>query len=524
MPNLRQPAAKGVLSALTMALCLGTAAAHAETLVVDTNFQLKTADPAREFEPTANLFMHAVYENLVTFAGGDLTQLVPSIAGLPEVSEDSKTFTFTLNPGATFADGSPVTVDDVVFSLNRVANVKGTPSFLMSGVSVAAGEAEGTVVITTEQPDPGLPFKLTNPALSIVNSDLLMENGGAADTEASTTDTADQFLAETSAGSGPYVLESYDMASEIVLTRNENYWGEPAAFDTIVIRNVDSSAQQMNVSRGASQIALDVPPDMVAGMGDGVSIEQTAGSDVGFLFVNANPEISETTANPDFLKAVKYALDYDGILNLVGAGAMRPGSIVPSMFGGSLPTEDGPMQDIDKAKEALAASGIDNPTVVLGYMSDLTKNGVSFADIAAKIQQDLKAVGITVELAPEPISSNLDNYRAGTLEMSVQWWGPDFPDPSNYLLFNPGQVVGLRAGWQEGAAPDVTAKGEAAGAAIDQAERVPLYEEWQKAMNAEGPFVGLFQPAVTVVTSNTIEPMPYNAMWTVDIAAATPAE
>ncbi|WP_417307825.1 ABC transporter substrate-binding protein [Devosia sp.] len=518
------PSTRGVLAALAVTLSLGTAAAQAETLVVDTNFQLKTADPARQFEPTANLFMHAIYQNLVTFDGGDLTKVVPSIASLPVISDDSKTFTFTVNPDATFADGTPVTVEDVVFSLQRVANVKGTPSFLMAGVSVAAGEEEGTVVLTTEESDPGLPYKLTNPALAILNADLLMENGGSASEDASTEDTADAFLATTSAGSGPYVLDKYDMASEIVLKRNDEYWGETPDFDTIVIRNVDTSAQQMNISRGASQIALDVPPDMVSSLGDNVNVEQTAGADVGFLFTNSNPEISEITANPDFKEAVRYAIDYDGILNLVGAGAQRPGSVVPSMFAGALPASEGPSQDVEKAKEALERSGIENPVVELGYASDLTKNGVSFSDIAAKLQQDLLAVGIETELKPEPISAILDVYRAGTMQMSIQWWGPDFPDPSNYLLFNPGALVGLRAGWAEGAAPDVIEAADAAAAAIDPDERAPLYETWQKAMNAEGPFIGLFQPAVTVATSNTIEPLPYNPMWTVDLGAAELAE
>lgn len=518
---LKWTASPAVLAAL--ALGLGPVAAHAETLVVDTAFQLKTADPAREFEPTANLFMHAAYQNLVTFEGGDLTKLAPSLASVPVVSADSKTFTFTLNPDAKFSDGSPVTVDDVIFSLNRVAQVKGSPSFLMAGVSVAAGANPGEVVLTTESPDPGLPFKLTNPALAVLNSKVMAANGGVADDTASTADKADAYLATASTGSGPYVLEKFDMASEVVLKRNDAYWGTPAAYDEIVIRNVDSSTQMMNVMRGASQIALDVPPDQVASLGDSVSVEQTAGSDVAFLFTNSNPAVSETTANKDFKEAVRYAIDYDGLLSLVGGGATRPGSIVPSMFGGALTTADGPAQDVAKAKEALARSGLANPTVDFAYASDLTKNGVSFADVAAKLQQDLQAVGITANLKPEPVSANLDNYRAGTLQLSVQWWGPDFPDPSNYLLFNPGNTVGLRAGWAAGAAPDVTDLGTKAAAAIEESERAPLYGEWQKALNAEGPFISLFQPAVTVVTSKALDALPYNAMWTVDLGAAKPA-
>src|SRR6056297_1023644 len=140
------------------AAALGTTAlapaAHAQdALIVDTVFQLKTADPARAYEPTASLFMNSVYETLVTYENGDLTTLEPGIASLPGISDDGTIFTFTLNPEATFSDGSPVTVDDVIFSLTRMQNVKGPASRFIEGVTIEAGDEEGTVVLTTPEPD-----------------------------------------------------------------------------------------------------------------------------------------------------------------------------------------------------------------------------------------------------------------------------------------------------------------------------------------------------------------------------------
>src|SRR6056297_1179162 len=142
------------------AAALGTTAlapaAHAQdALIVDTVFQLKTADPARAYEPTASLFMNSVYETLVTYENGDLTTLEPGIAGLPEISEDGTVFTFTLNPEASFSDGSPVTAEDVVFSLRRMQNVKGPASRFIEGVTIEGGEGE--VVLTTPAPDPAFP-------------------------------------------------------------------------------------------------------------------------------------------------------------------------------------------------------------------------------------------------------------------------------------------------------------------------------------------------------------------------------
>ena len=70
--------------------------------------------------------------------------------------------------------------------------------------------------------------------------------------------------------------------------------------------------------------------------------------------------------------------------------------------------------------------------------------------IAQKIQSDLAAVGITAKLAGSPVATSLGTYRAGTEQLGLWYWGPDYPDPNDYLAFLPGATVGLRAGWAAG--------------------------------------------------------------------------
>jgi peptide/nickel transport system substrate-binding protein len=85
-------------------------------------------------------------------------------------------------------------------------------------------------------------------------------------------------------------------------------------------------------------------------------------------------------------------------------------------------------------------------------------------------------------------------------------------------VFSPGESLGLRAGWTAGADKTVTdAAGTAASAPADT--RVQAFEDWQKAMNATGPFVPLVQPGQYVVTANTITSVPLNPVWTVDLAS-----
>ncbi|MEP6979356.1 MAG: ABC transporter substrate-binding protein, partial [Nakamurella sp.] len=157
-----------------------------KTLVVDAVFSLKSADPAHNYEPTGQIVARALYSTLVTFAGDDLTKVVPDLASSWTTSDDGKTYTFTMNPAAKFTDGTPVTSADVVFSLNRVANVKGNPSFLMDGLTVTAPDAT-TVVVESATVDSAVLGKLANPSLGILDRAKAKAAGATDAADAATT-------------------------------------------------------------------------------------------------------------------------------------------------------------------------------------------------------------------------------------------------------------------------------------------------------------------------------------------------
>ena len=117
----------------------GPRQAQTKTLVVDRSFEIRTSDPQRAFEPTASIVDRAVYDTLLTFRGGDVSR--PRLHGgarLHARRRDAKTYTFDLRRDIRFADGTPMTAADVVFSFRRLINLKGNPSFLLAGVTVSA--------------------------------------------------------------------------------------------------------------------------------------------------------------------------------------------------------------------------------------------------------------------------------------------------------------------------------------------------------------------------------------------------
>ncbi|SDO84550.1 peptide/nickel transport system substrate-binding protein [Nakamurella panacisegetis] len=487
------------------------------TLVVDTAFQLKTADPGRMFEPTGLLIDHAMYSTLLTFAGDNVKKPVPDLASSYTASKDGKVYTFKLRTDAVFSDGTPVTSADVVFSLNRVANLKGNPSFLMAGITVTAPDAH-TVVLTSATPNPAIPFIVPNSALGILNSKAVKAAGGSDDASAATSDKAETALNTKSQGAGPYTLDSYSTTTQVVMEANPKYWGTKPKYEKIIVRNVQANVQKLNVLKGQSQIAVDLSPAQADGLGSSVQTINGASPNVFFLFTNNSPAVSKVTSNPDFQDAVRYGVDYDSLVSLAGTGAVQANGIIPTMFLGSLAAGTGVKRDLAKAKAALAKSGLTNPTVTLSYPSDIQVNGLNFGDLAARVQANLKDVGITVKLAPASVQTALDSYRGGKEEMGLWEWGPDYPDPSDYLNFLPGQVVGKRANWLAGQSPALEALGKQAASTIDDATRVKQYTQIQTMMNQSGPIMPLIQPAQILVAANSVKNVKANALWLVDLS------
>ena len=485
-------------------------------LVVETAFVLKTLDPGRMFEPTGLMIDHAIYDTLLTYKGSNVSTPVPDLATSYTASSDAKTYTFTLRKGAKFANGDPVTAADVVFSLMRTKDINGNPSFLMAGITATA-PSPGTVVLTSSTANTAIPAILTNPSLGIVDAKKVEAAGGTDAANASTADKAEAALNATSEGSGPYKLTSFSLTTQVVLTANPNYWGPKPKYSKIIIRNVQANIQKLDVLKGESQIAVDLSPAQAQGM-SGVQIVNGASPNLFFVLTNENPKVSKITSNPDFQQAVRYGINYQSLVQLAGTGAVQAAGIIPTMFLGSLPSSSAVTYSLAKAKAALAASHLGHPTVSLVYPSDLAVNGISFGDLAARVQQDLQQVGITVQLQGQSIQVALNSYRGGQEQMGLWYWGPDFPDPADYLNFLPGALVGLRAGWVKGADPSLEAMGTTAAGTTQNSARETIYQQIQRSMNNSGPFMPLIQPAQILVGGKSLKNLQSNALWLVDLS------
>jgi peptide/nickel transport system substrate-binding protein len=490
------------------------------TLVVATSSQLKTLDPGRTLETTGVMIHHHLYDTLLTFDGDDLSTPVPAVAASYTMDDDASTFTFEIRDDITFNNGDPLDASDVEFTLDRVLNLDSNATPLLAGVSDVTATDEYTVVIETEEPDPALPYKLTQPPLGVVNADVVEENGGSAEEGAATADEAENFLNGQSAGTGPYQLVRWTRGSEVVMEKNPNYWGEEPSYDQIVIRDTDVSAQGPQVAGGTVDLALDLNAEQAGQLRD-VDVHSFQSPSFWWILLNGNPDVSAVTADENFREAVWYGVDYEAVMQRT-TGTHRVAGIIPPNVNGSLPADVAVERDLERAKEALGRSGYGGEAIQLTYPSDVQIDGIAFGDLATVVQSGLKEVGINVELNPQPTQTALDSYRAGEQPMGLWQTMIGEPHPNGYLVWFPGtegNYMAGRAGWQE--APEIAEIAAAARAETDQDAAAEMYAEIQDLMLGNAPVVPLFVADKVFVSSTSLEGVEYNPVWVIDLTQIT---
>lgn len=513
------------------ALCLvfvasvmfGTVHAQDDKVLIVGHAEITEAyDPAHAFNPTSGMINRVAYDTLVTFPDGDASSIEPLLASSWSISEDGLTYTFNLRDDVTFANGDPVEAEDVVFSFNRLKNIKAQPSFLADPIASVEVVDTKTVNITVTEIRPSFLSELANTAFSVTNAEVVRANGGTDAADAAETDGALDFLDQTSAGSGAYLLESWTPQEETVLIRNPNYWGEQPYFDRIIVVNIPEAAtQKVALESGNIDLATDLSPDQVVDLAgaEDIGIFLGAGRWTHFLLMNRDPDIGGPVADPQVAQAIRLALDYQGFRDL-WAGSVTPGSNMWIGLAGAYGQDQSVERDLDRARELLTAAGYaDGFDISLSY-PDMTWNGVSLSTNAQKIQADLAEIGINVSLNPGEVQVSLEQYRNGQQGFAYWFWGPDKLDPVDFLEFLPGgKVATERAKWSpEMTSPEILALIEQAAIESDAAARTDLFNQLQDYAQTSSAFAPFSVPAVQTAFRADIEGYVWHPQWGLDLA------
>jgi peptide/nickel transport system substrate-binding protein len=308
-------------------------------------------------------------------------------------------------------------------------------------------------------------------------------------------------------------------STEMDLKANPNYWGpNKPHYQTVVYRSVAAPTQLIEIQKAADEVVLSLSGDQSQSLqgNDKLAVNSFTSPNLTFLYVNESPDVLQFGANPHFINAVRYGLDYDALVKVAGAGAAQSAGVVPPQFLGALPASDSVHRDVARAKTELQASGLTSPSVELAYSNSST--GITEAE-AAKIQSSLGEVGITITLNGQPPAIATPNYRGGKNQMGLFGWAPDYPDPNDYLPFLPDQLVGKRAGWLAAADPALVDMGNKAGSTADNTSRAAQFVEIQHKLNDSSPIFPLLNAGQSVVTTKNLTNVAYSPVWYIDFAA-----
>jgi peptide/nickel transport system substrate-binding protein len=328
------------------------------------------------------------------------------------------------------------------------------------------------------------------------------------------------WLNDNSAGSGPYVLDAWERNVQVSLNVNPNYWGDAPAMKRVILQNVTELANlQALIETGDADIVQDLGPEQAAALEGNPDLQLIKADSTLLVYVGMNA-MKAPLDNVDVREAIRYAINYDDINTLLAGNGRVVQEIIPAGFLGHT-GETYFTQDIDKAKELLAAAGVAEGTEI-DFLIPVgpAPGGLEWSIIAAKIQSDVAQIGLTLNIQQTQQSELLNIYRAQEGQMVLINWGPDFPDPDGNVtpFTNYGaQSIAWRNGWDN---PELSELGVQAAIELDTATRVELYADLMERVAHEGPYIMLYQPTRTYGVRNNVTGFVYDAADTPSITFA----
>lgn len=372
--------AVGVLALAAAAALPPQAKAEEVTVTIALASDVPSLDPTLDTSPIGQNVRLNIYDQLTTVAPDGSTE--PKLAESWQVSEDGRVWTFTLRSDATFHDGSPVTVDDVIWTYDTIRADETSPvRAYLSKVESIERLSDSQLRITLIEP--WAPFDRQVALISITSQAAYETMGAAA-------------FGRAPVGSGPYRLVEWVKDDRIVMQANPDYWGGAPDIDTIVLRPIPADASRASaLISGEVDIVPLLPPQLAEGLAarDGLDIIEVPSHRVVYLGFNVGNGI---LGDADFRRAVDYAIDREAITNQLLRGLGEPiGQLVAPVTFGHDPTIAPTPFDPDRARRHLELSGYAGETITLQFPNN---NVASNNAVAQAVAGFLTEVGIDVQL------------------------------------------------------------------------------------------------------------------------------
>lgn len=485
-------------SSVILVLCLAlTSCARkpaADTLVMIIESSPTNLDPRVGLDAQSQNIGSLLFENLL--ARDEKLSVKPSLAERFE-RPDPTTYVFHLRHGLTFSDGRPLTSRDVKWSYDslidgRVRSAKGATYHFVQNIEAPD---PATVVFHLKQPWAALLWNLCAPGMGIV------PYGSGPE------------ISRNPIGSGPFRFVSAEQDKEIVIERNNNYWGERAKVARIRFAVVpDTTTRALELRKGSADLEINaLAPDMEVALErePRLRVIRRPGTRLGYMGFNLRDPILKDVR---VREAIAYAIDRQPLMHYLWRDSVRPAASV-------LPPESW-AYDADvrqyrynpaKARQLLDSAGYIARNGVRFHLTMKTSTEESSRAMAAVFQQQLREVGIALDIRSFESATFFSDVTHGEFQVySLRWLGAnEDPDIFEYA-FSSGRIIPNGANRQYYSNPRVDALIAQASTEPDQNSRKQDYAEIQQILAEELPYINLWYFDNVMVYSKRVRGLEMN--------------
>lgn len=482
----------GARLAAALAGCfLAAPAAWAQDLIFAVEAEPTSIDPHFQRSLINDAFTSQIFEPLVK-----KNNAVNYIPGLAEVwrTIDDTTWEFKLRKGVKFHDGTDFDASDVIYSYSRVPNVKGSPSLRTLNISPVKESKivdPHTIQFVTNRPTPLLPKMLAE--VYIVSDSV------------QTVDPQDFNRGKAAIGTGPYKFVEWVPGERIVITRNDNYWGNKPDYANVTFQPISSGpARVAALLSGAVDIIDNPSPGDIPRLQSNPDLSLTTVETCRFIYLamdqarEPTPFIEGTDGKNPFKdrrvrKAISMGINRNLIVERIQGGLGTPAGLMTSktVFGHNPDLKPDPY-DIEGAKKLLAEAGYPNGfKVVLHGPNDRYINDEK---VLQAIGQQLARIGIQVSVEAQPNTVFAPNASKYSFTMAGQGCGGgEAHHGLTTLLYTPGKIPGF-GGQNTGkySNPELDALIDKIMTTVDDKQREKLEQQAEAMVKEDAALITLY--------------------------------
>jgi peptide/nickel transport system substrate-binding protein len=479
--DARPLGARGITPALCIAMLVVllscSSKPDADTLVMIVESSPTNLDPRVGLDAMSERIDSLIFDDLLSL--GDDLNVAPGLAERWEIP-DPLTYVFHLHRGAKFHDGRPLTSRDVKWTFDSLLQrkIRSTKTATYRFVDHIDAPDDFTVVFHMKEPDATLLWNLSDGAMGIVPF-------GSGDE-----------VTQHPIGSGPFKFVSAETDREVVIERNDEYWGEKAKLARVRFAVVpDETTEALELRKGSGDIVINafLTPDTIVTLArdPALTVERAHGTRLAYLAFNLRDPILKDVR---VRQAIAYALDRRPMIDYLWRGeAEAARSVLPVQswaYDGDVPTYN---HDPDKANRLLDAAGYTAVNGVRFHITMKTSTDANTRLMVVVIQQQLREVGIVLDIRSFEFATFFSDVIHGAFQMyGLRWIGGN-EDPNIFeYAFDSAKFPPNGANRSFYSNPKLDALIDKARREVDPNVRKPLYAEVQRILAQDLPYIDLF--------------------------------